>query len=177
MTRQRQSEQGLSARHALVLSDLLSIFTGFYLSYRLLPYYRPYLRPGEFSEGPLAVHAWMLLLIVPLWLALLRRAGLHGETRLAWRVVLVRTAEVQLVGLALLSIAFFAFKLQAVSRLLVFGYCVLYVPVSLGLRWVASALLAAHRGHIYSIPHIVVVGTRKRAVEFIRRVQHAEEMR
>ena len=176
MTRQRQSEQGLSARHALVLADLLSIFASFYLSYRLLPTYRPLLRPGDFSEGPLEIHAWMLLLIVPLWLALLRRAGLHAETRMAWRVVLGRTAQVQLVGLALLSVAFFALKLQTASRLLVFGYCALYVPVSLGLRWLAGMLLAAHRGHIYSIPNILVVGTRKRAAEFIRRVRHAEDM-
>jgi exopolysaccharide biosynthesis polyprenyl glycosylphosphotransferase len=176
MTRQRQSELAPPAAQAFVLADLLSIFASFYLSYRLLPYYRPYLRPGEFSEGPLSVNAWMLLLIVPLWLVLLRRAGLHAETRRAWRFVLVRTAEVQLVGLALLSVAFFALKLQDVSRLLVFGYCALYVPVSLGLRWLASVMLAAHRGHIYSIPHILVVGTRKRAAEFIRRVRHAEEM-
>ncbi len=176
MTRQRQTEPAPTAAHLLLLTDLLSIFATFYLSYLLLPSYRPYLRGGEFSEGPLAVHAWMLLLIVPLWLALLRRAGLHAETRLAWRFVLLRTAEVQLVGLALLSVLFFALKLQAVSRLLVFGYCVLYVPVSLGLRWVATLLLAAHRGHMYSIPHIVVVGTRKRAAEFIRRVRRAEEM-
>jgi exopolysaccharide biosynthesis polyprenyl glycosylphosphotransferase len=176
MTRQRQSELAPPAAQAFVLADLLSIFASFALSYRLVPYYRPYLRTGEFSEGPLAVHAWMLLLIVPLWIGLLRRAGLYAETRLAWRVVLGRTAQVQLVGLALLSVAFFALKLQAASRLLVFGYCALYVPVSLGLRWLASVLLAAHRGHIYSIPHIVVVGTRKRAAEFIRRVRHTEEM-
>jgi exopolysaccharide biosynthesis polyprenyl glycosylphosphotransferase len=37
-------------------------------------------------------------------------------------------------------------------------------------------LLAAHRGHIYSISHILVVGTRQRAKEFIRRARHAEEM-
>ncbi len=176
MTRQRQSELAPTAAQVFVLADVISIFFAFYLSYRLLPSYRPYLRGGEFFEGPLAMHAWMLLLIAPLWLVLLRRAGLHAETRLAWRFVVLRTAEVQLVGLALLSVAIFALKLQAVSRLLVFGYCALYVPVSLGTRWAASVLLAAHRGHIYSIPHILVVGTRKRAAEFIRRVHHAEEM-
>ncbi|HEV8383779.1 MAG TPA: hypothetical protein VGQ11_02830, partial [Candidatus Acidoferrales bacterium] len=176
MTRHPQSERAPSAAQAFVLADLLSIFASFYLSYRLLPAYRPYLRGGEFSEGPLSVHAWMLLLIVPLWLVLLRRAGLHAEIPPAWRVVLLRTAEVQLAGLALLSVAIFALKLQAVSRLLVFGFCALYVPVSLATRWAASVLLAAHRGHIYSISHILVVGTRQRAKEFIRRARQADEM-
>jgi exopolysaccharide biosynthesis polyprenyl glycosylphosphotransferase len=176
MTRPRQPEPGLTARHALVLADLLSVFASFYLSYRMLPLYRAYLLGGEFSPGPLAHHAWMLLLVAPLWLALARRAGLYTDARLAWTSVLWRTTQLQLVGLALLSVIFFAFKLQAVSRLLVFGYCAVYVPVSLAARLLATLLLEAHRAHAYSIPNILVVGTRQRAREFIRRAREAEEM-
>ena len=159
----------------LLAGEFLSLLASFYLSYRLLPYYRPYLRVDPFSAGPFFAHAWLLLLIFPLWYLLLEPSGLNSATRMSWKVVLGRTVRVQTFGLAALSVLIFTFKLQAVSRLLIFGFCLLAVPISIAVRCLFLAALAAHRSHIYNIARILVIGTRERAQEFIRQAQRAEE--
>jgi len=159
----------------LLVSHGLSILASFYLSYRLLPYYRPYLRPGAFDAHSFTAHAWLLLLIFPLWYLLLEQAGLSRATRLSWSRVFWQTVRVQGLGLAALSLLIFIFKLQAVSRLVLFGFCVLMVPLSMGLRWLLLRILEAHRSHIYNIARVLVIGTRARAREFIRSARKSEE--
>ena len=159
----------------LLLSHAFSISSSFFLSYRLLPNYRHYLRAGAFAPGPFAAHAWLLLLIFPLWYLLLEALGLNSATRLSWRAVIARTVRLQLFGLGALSALIFAFKLQTVSRLIIFGFCVLLVPISIATRWLFLSVLEAHRSHIYNIARILVIGTRERAREFIRQARQAEE--
>ncbi len=163
------------ARRVLLVGEFLALLASFYLSYHLLPYYRPYLRPDPFSVGPFSAHAWLLLLIFPLWYLLLENSGLHSAARMSWKAVLWRTARVQAFGLAAVSLLILSFKLQAVSRLVIFGFCLLAVPVSIGMRWLLLAGLAAHRSHIYNIPRILVIGSRERAKEFIRQARDTEE--
>ena len=159
----------------LLVSSFLSLGASLYLSYLLLPYYRPHVRSEAFAAGPFAAQAWLLLLILPLWHLLLAQARLNTPARIAWRVVFWRTVRVQALGLALLSVAIFAFKLQAVSRLLIFGFCILSVPLLIVTRWLALSALEAHRSHIYNIARILVVGSRERAREFLRQAGQAEE--
>ena len=166
---------GWTTRHLLLGADLLWVTTSFYLSYRLLPVYRPWLRAGAADPGHFSEHAWLLLLILPLWIGLAAQAGLYGRTRLAWRLVLQRTLRTSALGLACLAVVIFAAKLVEVSRLILFGFCLLYVPVSLAGRWLVLGLLALRRAHIYNVPRVVVVGTRERAREFIRRARHADD--
>ncbi len=159
----------------LLVSHGLSLFVSFYLSYRLLPLYRPYLRPEVFAPQPFSTHAWLLLLIFPLWYLLLETAGLNSATRLSWKVVIRRTVRVQVFGLAALSVLIFSLKLQAASRLLTFGFCILAVPISIATRWLLLSALEVHRSHIYNVPRILVIGSRERAKEFIRQAKRAEE--
>lgn len=168
---------GLTARHFLVLSDVISLCLSFYLSYRLLPFYRPYLRSEQFTLPPFATYFWLLLLIVPLWYLLSERSGLYAQMRLAWEFVFRNTVRVQILGLAVLSVFIFVLKLQTISRLMTFGFCALYVPVSMVLRWLTLLLLEAHRSHMYNVPRILVIGSGERAKEFIRRAKKAEEIR
>ncbi len=163
------------ARRMLLASNFAALLTSFYLSYRLLPYYRPYLRAEAFFIGRFTHHAWLLLLIFPLWYLLLEPAGLNSPRRMAWEAAIRRTAQVQALGLAGLAVVIFAFKLQAVSRLLIFGFCLLAVPVSLLSRWAVLSALEAHRSHIYNIARVLVIGSRERAREFIRQARKAEE--
>jgi exopolysaccharide biosynthesis polyprenyl glycosylphosphotransferase len=167
----------VGTRHFLLVSDLFSLFLSFFLSHQLLPYYRQYIVSGPFLFEPLGVHLWLLLLILPLWYVLLSRAGLYSGARIPWRIALWKTIRVQIVGLAALSFLLFALKLQAVSRLIVFGFAALYVPVSLACRWLTLSVLEARRSHIYNIPRILVIGTKERAKEFIRRTKNLEEIR
>ena len=162
-------------RRVLLASNCAALLASFYLSYRLLPYYRPYLRAEDFLTGRFAHHAWLLLLILPLWYLLLESAGLDSPRRMPWGMAIWRTVRVQVLGLAGLSVLIFAFKLQAVSRLLIFGFCLLTVPIQLASRWAVLSALEAHRSHIYNVARILVIGTRERAREFIRRARKAEE--
>ena len=159
----------------LLLSDFASLSASFYLSYRLLPYYRPYLRAEAFVLAPFAAHAGLLLLILPLWYLLLERTGLYSATPMPGKAVTPRMLRVQALGLAALSVLIFAFKLQAVSRLLIFGFCILSVPILIATRCLLHRALEAHRSHIYNIARLLVIGSRERAKEFIRRARRAEE--
>ncbi|MCL6594785.1 MAG: sugar transferase [Firmicutes bacterium] len=166
---------GGTARYLLLGTDLLWITASFYLSYRLLPLYRPWLRTESVDPGRFSEHAWLLLLILPLWVGLAAQAGLYGRTRLAWWRVVQRTLRTTAFGLAGLAVVIFAAKLVGVSRLILFGFCLLYIPVSLAGRWLVLWLLALRRAHIYNVPRVLVVGTRERAREFIRRARQAED--
>jgi len=159
----------------LLTGSFLSLSASFYLSYRLLPYYRPHLRAGAFAAQPFTAYVGLLLLIFPLWYFLLEQAGLHSATPLSWQTVIARTVRSQALGLGALSLVIFAFKLHAVSRLLIFGFCLLAVPVSIATRWLSLSALEAHRSHIYNIARILVIGSRERAREFIRQTRQAED--
>ncbi len=159
----------------LLAGNFLSLSASFYLSYRLLPYYRPHLRAGAFASQPFSAYAGLLLLIFPLWYLLLEQTGLHSATPLSWQTVVGRSVRVQALGLGALSLVIFTFKLQAVSRLLIFGFCLLSVPVLIATRWVSLSALEAHRSHIYNIARILVIGSRERAREFIRQTRRAED--
>lgn len=175
MTQEFGPNGGWTTRHLLMGANALWLVASFSLSYRLLPLYRPWLREGAADPGPFSQHAWLLLLILPLWLGLAEHAGLHARTRLAWGLVVRRTLRVTGLGLAGLAVVIFAAKLIAVSRLILFGFCALYVPVSLAGRWVLLRLLAVRRAHVYNTQRVLVVGTHDRAREFIRRAREADE--
>lgn len=177
MGRELHQTVGLTSRHFLVLSDAIALCVSFYLSYCLLPFYPPYLRPEPFTLTLFAMHFWLLLVIFPLWYLLSERSGLYTQVQLPWKVVFRRTIGLQIMGLAALSVLIFVLKLHMVSRLLVFGFCALYVPVSMAMRWLTGSLVEAHHSHIYNISRILVIGSRARAREFIRQARKAEEPR
>ncbi len=164
-----------STRRTFLLGDFASLTASFYLSYRLLPYYRHYLRAGAFVMGPFRAYAQLLLLVLPLWYLLLEQAGMYSATRLPLKAAAARMARVQVLGLTALSVVVFTFKVQAISRLLILGFCILCVPVSIATRHLLDSALKAHRSHIYNIARILVIGSRQRAREFIHRVRSAGE--
>ncbi len=159
----------------LVAGNFAALLASFYFSYRLLPYYRPYLRPEAVALEHFSHYAGLLLLIFPLWYGLFESAGLGSPQRMSWGLAVWRIVRVQVLGLAALSLLIFALKLQTVSRLMIFGFCLLAAPVSLVTRWAMLSALEAHRLHIYNIARVLVIGTRERAREFICRTRRAEE--
>src|SRR5579863_1552842 len=124
----------VAVRRALVAGDSASVILSFWLSYRLLPYYRSYLKSGSYHYGPFSEYAWFLLLILPLWLTLQGRWGLYSRVRLSWSFVFLRLFRVQAFGLAGLAVVIFSLKLEAVGRLIVFGFLIFYCPAFVGTR-------------------------------------------
>jgi exopolysaccharide biosynthesis polyprenyl glycosylphosphotransferase len=119
----------------------------------------------------------MLLVILPLWVALIEHSGLYARLRYSWSFFFWRLLRVQGIGLSVLAAVIFAFKLEDIGRLMVFGFVVLSVPLVLCGRWLVVSALRAHLSHIYSIPRVLVIGTRDRARDFIRRVKRLEDIR
>ncbi len=165
---------GWAARHILLASDLASLVISFFLAWRLVPVLRPYLHFPSRAMEPFGAHVWLLGWIVPLWLLLGYRYNLYPRTQLGWGAFLMRVVKVQALGLGALGVLIFALKLQTVSRLILFGFAALYVPVSQAARAAVAAALEAHRSHIYNIPRILVVGTGARARDFLRRARRSE---
>ena len=169
-----RSSPGWAARHILLGSDVASLAASFFLAWRLVPVLRPFFHAPPHIPEPFGAHAWLLAWIIPLWLILGQRYGLYPRTPLGWGPVLLRVIKVQALGLGGLAVLFFALKLQTVSRLILFSFAALYVPVSLVVRAAAAGALEAHRNHIYNIPRILVVGTGARARDFLRRAGRTE---
>jgi len=175
MRGQFEPKAGFGTRQYLVLSNLACIFVTLYLCYAALPYCRHFLSSAYFGPSSFIDHLYLLIGIMPLWYILLEYFGLYAGRRLGWGLVLGRTLRVQLLGLAILSAGIFSLKLTGASRLIVLGFCVLYVPLSIGTRWLVLSLLEAHRSHVYNVTRVLVIGTKQRARDFIRRVKSSDE--
>jgi exopolysaccharide biosynthesis polyprenyl glycosylphosphotransferase len=162
------------ARRALAVAQAATLSACFYLSYRVLPVYRPYLRHEQARVGPFREFAWMLLVILPLWYALYERAGLLAARRIALGAALKQTVRATLLGLAALALLIFAFKATSTSRLLIFSFSLAAVPATLAVRQSLLGWFRARRSHIYNVVRIAVIGTRERAREFMRAAQSNE---
>lgn len=169
-----RSSPGWAARHILLASDVAALAGSFFLAWRLVPVLRPFLHAPQHPPEPFGAHVWLLGWIIPLWLVLGQRYGLYPRAPLGRGPFLVRVIKVQALGLGAMGVLIFALKLQTVSRLILFSFAALYVPVSLVVRAAVAGALEAHRNHIYNIPRILVVGTGASAREFLRRGQRTE---
>jgi exopolysaccharide biosynthesis polyprenyl glycosylphosphotransferase len=169
-----RSSPGWAARHILLASDVVSLASSLFVAWRLVPVLRPLFHAPPHPPEPFGAHVWLLGWIIPLWLLLGQRYGLYLRTPLSWGSFLGRVVKVQALGLGAMGVLIFALKLQTVSRLILFGFAALYVPVSLVVRAAAAGALEAHRSHIYNIPRILVVGTGASAREFLRRGRRKE---
>ncbi len=168
------AKQQDSVRHLFLFTDMVALTAAFYLSYRLLPYYRPHLQPGVVHLEPFRERAWMLLIILPLWTILIESAGLYSHLRFSWSFFLRRLLRVEGIGLSVWAAVIFAFKLEDVGRLVAFGFVLLSMPLLLGSRWLVISALRAHLAHMYSIPRVLIIGSRDRARDFIGRARRWE---
>jgi len=158
------------ARRALIAGQAAALGLSFYLSYRLLPGYRPLLRSGPSSLEPFHEYAWLLLAVFPLWYLLMERYGLLSARKIPVGEMASATLRVSALGLAALALVIFATKSEAMSRLLIFGFALLSVPATIAARCGLMAWLSARRTHTHHLVRAVVVGTRCRAREFVRAV-------
>ncbi len=91
------------ARRALIAGQAVALGLSFYVSYRLLPVYRPLLRRGPWSLGPFSGYAWLLLAIFPLWYLLMERYGLLSPHKYPAGALVSATLRVTALGIRLHS--------------------------------------------------------------------------
>jgi exopolysaccharide biosynthesis polyprenyl glycosylphosphotransferase len=157
-----------------VAAEALAVVVSFYLAWRLVPVYRPWLVPGESADAEsFSAHAWLLLLVLPVWLGLAWATGSFSRSGRRWSFPRLAGSAVRVAGwgVALVAVLIVAAKLVAVSRLVLFGFVLLYVPVSTAARWLGLELVRRRRRHPDNVERVVVIGTRQRARQFIHRAR------
>ena len=160
---------------ALPLVDAAAVFLSLVFSIILLRLYRPWLVSGPSHKVQVADHIWLWWLLLPNSLVWMARFGLYAFHRPAFPVVFTRLIKVQLWTLAVLSVVTFVFKLDVISRLVVFGYIGLFVPVDLLGRMGFERYRRRYRSHVYNVARVLIVGSRARArdlVKFLRSAVH-----
>ena len=167
----------------MILADLVVMAGSFILAYFLRAniyfFYRLDLFPSRVVMGtihPLDKYLWLLLIILPVWYALLSSQGLYDSfrtKRLAVTVwIIVKTG---FLATLITGTLIFVFKLTYVSRIFMF----LFSGIAVCLLSIEKAMLIQSFKHARpgedSYKHLLVVGTGKRAENFVQMVkQHAE---
>ncbi len=127
--------------------------------------------PGQFSE-----YFLILLIIAPLWCYLMHRVGMYESwrTRSTWGILWAVTKPTFLVFL-IAGAFFFAFKLTFISRLFFFAFICLGFLFLVAEKIVLFSLMRALRRRGYNYRQILIIGTGRRAEEFIGRIKRHPE--
>jgi len=149
-------------KHLLQLVDCLALtasFVGAYYLRKVLP-----LQSGPRELGD---YLFLLVVIVPLWSALLHQFGGYRSFR-TMRIgeILWRLTKVEIVGLLLLSWFLFFLRFNYVSRTFLIGFGVLSSLALVAVRAGMVMFFQAARRHGYNYRNVLVVGTSQRAREF-----------
>ncbi len=152
---------------ALPMVDAAAVVLSLVLSIILLRVYRPWLVSGPPHKVQVAAHIWLWWLLLPSSLGWMARFGFYAFQRPALPVLFTRLLKVQLWTLMVLSIVVFVFKLDVISRLVVFGYIALFVPVDLLGRMGFERYWRRYRSHVYNVARVLIVGSRARARDLV----------
>jgi exopolysaccharide biosynthesis polyprenyl glycosylphosphotransferase len=119
---------------------------------------------------PFAEYVWILLVIVPIWVFLLRRFGLYASASYTSLAGLFRAlVKVQVLGgLCLLSVMYLTRSAQ-VSRLLLHNYLgVSFIALVLEKRWIKAILDHYSKRRSVQRSQVLVVGTGFRTEKYLQ---------
>lgn len=166
-----KEQERLSIRLRMVV-DLVLVAGAFVLAY----YVRLFIeQPGMRPLRPFESYLWMLFVILPLWwLLLVSRAQYDprpvSPTRAIWRIF-----QVNGLGLLLLTLIFFAFRIQRIHRTLIFTFALLSTILLVGARLLMTLRARSLRKRGQGLRHVVVVGMGEELARVLDQVQaHAE---
>ena len=170
-------------KRMMIFADMLVLAVSFILAYFLRAniyfFYKFDLFPSKVVMGtiyPLDNYLWLLLIILPVWYALLSFQGLYESfrtkrlTKTIWIIIKTGFLATLITGTFI-----FIFKLTYVSRIFV----ALFSAISVSLLSLEKIILIQGFKHAQlgenSYKHLIVVGTGKRANKFVQMVkQHPE---
>ncbi len=143
-----------------ILMDVSTICTAFWLSYQIRGQYGGLLGMQHYS--------WVLLVVIPLWMYLLKHFGLYYSQRTSsFRDLLVKLAKVHLSGGIIVSSAIYLAEPHGYSRGF-FGLFITLLFFMLGTeQLVARSALRQIRQQGYNFRNILVVGTQRSAEKLI----------
>lgn len=179
----REKEAFLSSIIKLV--DGLVIFVAFVIAYFISFYLREELALGEMAfaismdwDGLIYFTENNYLLLfgyIPAWIVALSSQGVYKDFRSkSFRSVVFAILKGALISTVLLSTIIFVFKMVLTSRLFVATYIVISVLLLVLTRYLLRIFLDYIHERGYNQINLLIVGTGKRAIQFIKTVkQHS----
>lgn len=162
-------------QRALLVLDVALLLIAFAVAYRLMPTLQFLLlgEPGG-ALGPWQQYAWVLVVVIPLWVGLLHWQGVYAPLRtrshlgLLWGI-----AAATLLGTAGVTLVLYALKIHY-SRILL-GLFGLFSALLLTLeRWAIKWFLTFRHATGYNRRNLLVLGSKGAAADLITRVQQEE---
>jgi exopolysaccharide biosynthesis polyprenyl glycosylphosphotransferase len=177
-------EKDAVIRKMMMAVDALVISAAFFASYFARTHWHTFYKgdlfpfkdivsdaPGKFSE-----YFMILIIVAPLWCFLLGRYGIYRSWRLSttWDVIWA-VFKASILTVLFAGGSFFILKFAFVSRLFyitfgVFGFLGLICE-----KIVLFSIMHGVRKRGYNFRQILIIGTGRRAAEFIRRIQSHPE--
>ncbi len=162
-------------QRALLALDIALLLLAFALAYRLMPTLQLLLLGGPGgSLGLWQQYAWLLLVIIPLWVGLLYWQGAYAplrtrsHLRLLWGI-----AAATLLGTAGLTLVLYTLKIHY-SRILL-GLFGVFSALLLTLeKWAVKWFLTIRHAAGYNRRNLLVLGSKGAAADLITRVQQEE---
>lgn len=162
-----------------LLADMMSLTLSFVLAYYVSPSLKEIL-PGH-EASPLASfgeYDWLLLVIYPAFIFVLFYRGMYeGHGSMEFSRVFLSILHASLVTLILLTFFIFLFKVQYISRFMIFVFSTMTVVLTTSFRIILFYSWPLIRKLEGRAERILVVGSRRRAKDFLDSIEesaHAE---
>lgn len=177
-------EKDAAIRRAMIVLDGIVITAAFFIAYYIRANFHSIYKFDIFNqrdivgEGAVYFSEYLLVLIaaVPVWCCSLYRNGMYRSWRTlkCWRVLWI-VFRASLAGFLIVGALFFLLKMRFVSRL----FFLTFACLGLAFLWTEKifiySVMHAVRKQGYNYRLILIVGTGRRAAEFIRRIKSHPE--
>lgn len=162
-------------QRALLFLDIALLLLAFGLAYRLVPELQLLVLDDALGTlGPWQEYAWLLLVIIPLWVGLLHWQGVYAPLRTRGHLSLLwGVAVATLLGTAGLTLVLYALKIHY-SRILLGLFGVLSTLLLALEKWAVKWFLTVRYAAGYNRRNLLVVGSKGAAADLITRVQREE---
>lgn len=177
-------EKDAVIRKIMMAADILVISAAFFASYFARTHWHAFYKgdlfpfkniisdgPGKFSE-----YFVILILVAPLWAFLLGRYGIYRSWRLGttWDVIWA-IFKASILTILFAGAFFFIFKIKFVSRIFFIMFGVFGFLGLVSEKIVLFSIMHGIRKRGYNFRQILIIGTGRRAGEFIRRIKSHPE--
>lgn len=164
------SELDLLLRKIVIVLDCLAVGVAFYLPYFLRDHVS-YLSPGDWTElhklPPLQESAWVLIIVVSLWILSLSYSGVYHTMRekrfvdVCWNIV-----EGSLLAVMVFSVGVFFFKLEIITRSFISILFLCIVAALVAEKCLILFFLRQVRRRGYNSRTLLIAGSGERARNF-----------
>jgi exopolysaccharide biosynthesis polyprenyl glycosylphosphotransferase len=173
-------EKDAAIRRAMMAFDVMVISAAFFISYYVRVNFHSLYKFDIFyskniiGDGSAHFSEYLLVLIMaaPLWCFMLYRNGIYRSwrTRKAWHIIWI-VFKASIIVFLFFGALFFLFKLTFVSRLFFITFAFLGFIFLEGEKIIIFSIMHEMRKRGYNYRLLLIVGTGRRAAEFIKRIK------